>query len=77
MIRANILEHKCLIAILRKGKYREKALYEKNIRKKYSRISFYPDTGKWNITFCIETTLKLQPNPNCSSVLDPAVSFSW
>ncbi|MCO5382887.1 MAG: hypothetical protein NHB15_13025 [Methanosarcina barkeri] len=33
MIRANILEHKCLIAILRKGKYREKALYEKNIRK--------------------------------------------
>jgi hypothetical protein len=60
MIRANTLEHKCLTAILQKGKYREKALCEKDIRKKYNRISFYPDTGKWNITFFIETNSEIE-----------------
>ncbi|MGA9188757.1 MAG: hypothetical protein WB014_09430 [Methanosarcina sp.] len=59
MIRANTLEYRCLTAILRKGKYMEKAIVRKRYPEKYSRISFYPDTGKWNITFCIETNSEI------------------
>lgn len=69
-LESNVFESRCFTAIIRKCKYAEEAnLRKKNIRE-YTRISFYPHTEKWNITFCVETRSGVEFQSFCNSALN-------